>query len=520
MIGSVLIVSNILLVGFIFLLLSAFLTGLAFTKTSFAQDEDEVLSPIQPKIQNRTIDLRAFPQLTITKPQLLPVDPTIPASPISSTLGTQRGCRDLSIGINGEGRANIGIVLPGVPAWVSVEPSDRPVVAEGTVRESKITHTDYPLLHDSHDQNFFVALDPKYNGLHSDANSVSRSGERLMEMEWESKFFPFFFWPTAGDRVWMEGRWIFDCGHPPYRTEIHPPQAVAFTRFNSIIFPGDSVPSDTVKTTIYIHGRGGYYNTPVGGKNYEFDVTLPPKPSPDAKVRTVILNLPFGGPAPTLTPIPASNPTKIHVVYPLASVAPSADKKFAAIFAAGWDEPRNTQAYRQLQVTVDSVRVINDQDPLASGEYRLWTNVNGNWIRLPGTGLNDVDNGETVRVNTIFPPVIVKDRGGTVFIQSSGWESDAVDDYFGCKTDFRIRCLTVPAALDNNERICGGNAVHQLSDNFGIGRHITSIVRDHRTGATTTCGDFVLNYNVAELKKFPSSPIQTGHAVPTRPILQ
>lgn len=503
-----------LALGLMLVLLSASIMVLALRKPSFAQDEDEVLSPVQPKIQNKTVDLRGVPQLTITKPQPLPVNPAIPTSPISSALGTQRGCIQKSIGINGEGRAAIAILL-GAPAWVSVDPSDRPVVAQGVVRESKITHTDYPLLHDSHDQTFHVRLDPKYNGLNSDANSVSRLGERLMEMEWESKYFPFRYWPSAGDRVWMEGRWIFDCGHPPYRTEIHPPQAVAFTRFNPIIFPGDSVPSDAVQTSVYIHGRGGYYNAPVGGKNYEFDVILPPKPSPNAQVRMIHL-FNFGGPAPVLTPIPASNPTKIHVVYPLASVAPSYDRQFAAIFAAGWDEPRNTQAYRQLQVTVDSVRVLNDQDPIASGEYRLWTNVNGNWIILPGTGLNDVDNGETVRVNTIFPPVIVKERGGALFIQSSGWESDLADNYFGCKT---LRsCPTAPAALDNNDKICGGNVVHVLADNFGIGRHITPIVRDPRTGGATTCGDFVLNYNIVELKRFPASPIQTAPGVPIQPV--
>jgi hypothetical protein len=437
---------------------------------------------------------RSFPQLTIIKPQPLPVNPVIPPNPIPSSMGSQRGCKDLSIGINGENRVNIGIVLPGVPAWVGVNDNYN-VIAEGTVRESRISSSDYPLLHDSHDQNFLVALDPKYKGLNSDANPIAPSGERLMEMEWESKYFPFNFWPAAGDRVWMEGRWIFDCGHPPYRTEIHPPSAVAFTRFNPIIFPGESSPSDAVKTFIYIHGRGGHYNTPVGGKNYAFNITLPPKPSPDARLRMLHLNLPFGGPAPVLAPIPRSNPTKVHVVYPLASVAPSPDKKFAAILAVGWDEPRNTQAYRQLRVIVDSVRVLNDKDPLASGEYRLWTNVNGNWIPLSGIGLNDVDNGETVRgFNMLFPDVIVKETDGKVTIGSSGWESDAVDAYFGCKTDFRARCLSIPLALDNNDGICGGNAVHSLSDNFGIGRHVTPIF--------ATCRDFTLSYNIVEVKKF------------------
>jgi len=54
---------------------------------------------------------------------------------------------------------------------------------------------------------------------------------------------PEFVWPSVGDRVWVEGRWIFDCGHPgtpdsdpnnkdfvKFGTEIHPPRALVTSR--------------------------------------------------------------------------------------------------------------------------------------------------------------------------------------------------------------------------------------------------------------------------------------------------
>ena len=43
-------------------------------------------------------------------------------------------------------------------------------------------------------------------------------------------------------------------------------------------------PSIATVANIYIHGRGGYYDSPVGGQNYnyEFDIPLAPKPSPNA----------------------------------------------------------------------------------------------------------------------------------------------------------------------------------------------------------------------------------------------
>lgn len=54
---------------------------------------------------------------------------------------------------------------------------------------------------------------------------------------------PEFVWPAVGDRVWVEGRWIFDCGHPGishlpitqyvrFSSEIHPPRALVALRLN------------------------------------------------------------------------------------------------------------------------------------------------------------------------------------------------------------------------------------------------------------------------------------------------
>jgi hypothetical protein len=79
-----------------------------------------------------------------------------------------------------------------------------------------------------------------------------------MEVEWENASLmdeqpegfqriwggaPEFVWPAVGDRVWVEGRWIFDCGHPgvsddsdrafvQFSSEIHPPRALVTFRLN------------------------------------------------------------------------------------------------------------------------------------------------------------------------------------------------------------------------------------------------------------------------------------------------
>src|SRR5207244_716909 len=123
---------------------------------------------------------------------------------------------------------------------------------------------DTPNAHLSHDLNFIVSLDLNYQHFHSDANPdvngnpTTDNSRRVMEMEWETKFLPTDFWPVPGDRFWTMGRWIFDCGHTDggYRTEFHPPVAVAFTRLQPTTFAGDTTPSLTNQSHIFISGRG------------------------------------------------------------------------------------------------------------------------------------------------------------------------------------------------------------------------------------------------------------------------
>ena len=169
-----------------------------------------------------------------------------PLQPISNTLAIARGC-------------DPGYLSRVDPQWVSVNPGDFPFIAEGVVKSVSITHEDWPFNHFSHDFNFDVVLDPLYRGLYSDAAKVI-NGEPVIENEWEIGYnnyrdtdrFPPMFWPWPGDRVWMEGRWIFDCGHYNVRvgpdggiivdgftTEIHPPRAVAFMRTEPIFFTDD-----------------------------------------------------------------------------------------------------------------------------------------------------------------------------------------------------------------------------------------------------------------------------------------
>ena len=127
---------------------------------------------------------------------------------------------------------------------------------------SEVAEEDLPWNHFTHDKTIDVVPDPGYRHLLSSyllPDGTTRTHES-MEVEWENGSvademvndnianaedfvwggLPTFAWASVGDRVWVAGRWIFDCGHPgsadssmvQFSTEIHPPRAVVVFRLN------------------------------------------------------------------------------------------------------------------------------------------------------------------------------------------------------------------------------------------------------------------------------------------------
>jgi len=101
---------------------------------------------------------------------------------------------------------------------------------------SEVAEEDLPWNHFTHDKTMDVVPDPGYKHLLSSfvlADGSVQSHE-AMEVEWENGSvgaevvndnivpaedfvwggMPEFAWASVGDRVWVAGRWIFDCGHP------------------------------------------------------------------------------------------------------------------------------------------------------------------------------------------------------------------------------------------------------------------------------------------------------------------
>lgn len=407
------------------------------------------------------------------------------------------------------------------PHWKNVE-DDEYKIAEGVVQQSIASYTDFPLHHWSHDWDFEVKLDDAYKGLTSTANPAGR-----MAFEWEMNNYPIEFRPMAGDRVWAMGRWIWDCGHEPYKTEFHPPIAMALTRDQPSIFPKDVAPSVTRKTYVYVHGDGGYNRTAVTGRDYEFDIALPAKPKPDATARAEVIAVPYGNVSPILRVDAAGN--KVHVIYPLRNVPnASPDLKFGAIILSGWTEPKLSKPYRELRVSLDNVKINNNHAGLldtGGGNWHMWVQAGQQWLEVlrssrgpgnrdPQSVSGDVDDGQTVTLNRSVSLIVPDDGSVPVVLRSTGWESNRQDDHFGI--DNRPNPADVNIG-DDNDRLGVLDVTFSNGQNFGIGAHDDKSKRNPDPEADRdTNGDFNLRYRIEEVKKYPAGTA-TG---PTPPAAQ
>ena len=234
-----------------------------------------------------------------------------------------------------------------LPAWRPVINHDSVSVLEGLIMPTPghegykfgvphVSFEDLPLYHYTHDFSFNVFPDEGYRNLFSRYITITKdeSGNEVRDTivrdwvhcEWESglaagnkgnkykdvcevggsagfasagheRYDIIWNWPTTGDWVHLEGLWIWDRGHPPARTEMHPMRFLA-TRRNLpdkiISAKGDSV--FATRVDIFANGDGSaFYNNrdtsdwarPVkmSSKDYEFRVknTLP-RPSSASKL--------------------------------------------------------------------------------------------------------------------------------------------------------------------------------------------------------------------------------------------
>jgi hypothetical protein len=389
-----------------------------------------------------------------------------------------------------------------------------PTKEDPSTLSSFVRYSDLPTAHNSHDQNTHLTVDEADRGLLSlindlpdDHGAIAHASDiappTQLEMEWEigifpslpsethgdghigangGPMFPKWAWPNPGDRVWIMGNHIYDCGHPievagvdRFKSEIHPAIAIASMRDQVMTLPGTgTTPVPVVATDLYIHGDGGwattvlnqhdifdqgnYFTTPID-RDYDFDIHLPPKPTPAAQLQWTVSDGPFNNIniAPVLTP-DLSNPAdpKLHVHVPLAGSGVAPLDTYGRQIVAGWAVPQGK--VRHLQIKLTQMVLHNDMETApADGELSFfWLNVAKSpteWQRLSDFEIptfeaggafcpdhtnimDDYDDDSDFCGNGILNfsgptfDLFVMD-GTPVDIEASGYDQDCYDNIFG-----------------------------------------------------------------------------------------
>lgn len=438
--------------------------------------------------------------------------------------------------------------------WVWIEKTGRRRrEVSGLVLKTGVARNDTPSNHESHDWNAHVLVDTGYETVVSPANENNTDPalepdpdnprpHDMIELEWESgirpseksgdganPFFPKWAWPSVGDRIWAEGQWVYDCGHPKdvssgeqFRSEIHPPRAVATMRDQAMTLPGTgATPVAVTATDLYIHGRGGFVVsqltcgmgiivdgvpdgcddlvTPIADTDFVFDVCLPPRPDHDfAYLATSVAD----GPGNTVSestakleywPVAASDDCRrgdrfddtemLRVKAPLRGKSLPGTEVYARKIVSGWVFPP-AETYRHLQLQLTQMDLHNDTDdiPFDKGELTFfWMSVDKSpdeWIRLADTAdgnMNDYDDsgglgsGEMNFNNTFFDFYV---RTGQPFtVAAHGYDQDCFDKHFGehdYRTSMYIGCWTLDIdEFGNNDSLVSLPIERDLIDSAG-----------------------------------------------------
>jgi hypothetical protein len=207
------------------------------------------------------------------------------------------GCNTNNIGAS----SGISAYPRSDPQWVRISNYFQDTtILEGTVpgptlpepsnaqAPSEVSEEEVPWNHYTHDMTFKVLPDPGYKHLLSSYMAMDSQGNltggvhSTIETEWETgAFFDENFWPAVGDRIWVEGRWVFDCGHNGlsndnptevnkcgekcvrYETEMHPPRALAVFRQHRgglLSLNGHMTWVPVTQADIFVSGNGGGAN--------------------------------------------------------------------------------------------------------------------------------------------------------------------------------------------------------------------------------------------------------------------
>ena len=179
--------------------------------------------------------------------------------------------------------------------------------------------------------------------------------------------------------------------------------------------------------------------------------------------------------------------------------------------------PTATPPMAKFKVKIDSIKIHNDHDPFASGEWRMFFTSNAQQIRVdtPNGAMWDVDNGETVVFQNLFLNVAIPTTNGVIFIDTLGEEVDGQETkipaiptavrlafvagavitgnplaatYTGYLDKARSVLQSI-VALDKNDALGIISKEYRQADNYGIGVH----------SDRSSTRDYTLTYTISRM---------------------
>lgn len=271
-----------------------------------------------------------------------------------------------------------------------------------------------------------------------------RRGERLWNL------------PTIGDWVHLEGAWIWDRGHPPARTEIHPLRFMSITRRLPALVPAGAGRSDSVFATrcdVFASGDGGalWNNLPdqpdfvrrvrMSGRRYEFLIrpVLPP-PAPGARLRWRMEARPGDSYAEAIDIQPRLEADgQVLLAFRVDWRGPETAVLARSVYC--WWEGQDGQplapAVHTYEISFDEIDILRRKEGPTRSEWRFFIEAGGEWLFL-----NEFLAGEDIfRAGwahsyrgkwPIGQRIRVHVPAGVAFrVFAGGWEADGMDKVFG-----------------------------------------------------------------------------------------
>lgn len=435
--------------------------------------------------------------------------------------------------------------------WELVNPDDvtTPRRLEGEVVAGHPPHGDFNFNHNAEDYTFYVfpdnhipfASDPTADYRYLIGSGNFEIGEPkakgLIEVEWEYGAhswndaasanyygFPSWAWPNLGDRVLVEGFWVFDCGHggdsgSAWRTEIHPARLVvtyrnmvqsqlarASYRKGSVAPLGtdDRDFSPVTRADIFASSYGGevvdnlfdddvFYGPnlnppqpdwwqPVNDKNYVFDILAPDRPSDDAVLVWQVLDPPSDyqeSPSavhppfdPAIHIVPILRPDLrqgVRVTIPFASLTANSNYMvFAKTILVGWDVPQPDVMH--FRVDVKRWNIHDDLEPeIEETEYSAWALSRGQniFVRVTDGGEDDEANLFECDSDGNFMPQCDIDSNENSFADGTFDLFIRPEDSLG--VTFRAKEGDVP--FNENDDFGIAEQAFTAAESWGVGTH-------------------------------------------------